>query len=544
VVASARKKFLAALAGVVLAGAPMGAFNLWLNSVVDGQGQHEVETTAKRLILVVESRFGKAIAGLDRLSVQGVDSCRSEHLGALRQAVFAIPPVKELAVVDPDGQTLCTDHGLPLGERNIISRQRVVGNGELLIEVMQIGERKEPMVRIRRPVVDTLTLAALIPTDMLMLRTSMQGNPLNAYARLALRNAGAASIVETGRIDREDARDRFSGTAASERYGLVAMVSIARASVLASHAHLHSIGLAITGVIALLIIAFALLVPWRAKGSMMAEIERALEAGEFVPYYQPVIDIRTGQLRGAEVLARWRKADGSVTPPAMFIPLMESSGLIVEFTRVLMRQARDEVGAAYHGRPHLRLGFNLAAQHLADDRIAADMRDIFDGSPVRLSQLVVEVTERQPIDNLVETRRVIAALQGLGVKIAIDDVGSGHSGLSYILKLGVDILKIDKMFIDAIGSDQNSSKIIETLVDLARNLRMDVIAEGVETFDQVVYLRNIGILAAQGYVFAPPLPGSSFLQLIGAIDPTPLPAEVEQPVPTRVLPARKRAAAA
>ncbi len=141
------------------------------------------------------------------------------------------------------------------------------------------------------------------------------------------------------------------------------------------------------------------------------------------------------------------------------------------------------------------------------------MRDIFDGSPLRLSQIVVEVTERQPLENLTETRRVVAALQGLGVRIAIDDVGSGHSGLSYMLKLGVDILKIDKMFIDAIGSDHNSSKIIETLVDLARNLRMDVIAEGVETFEQVVYLRDVGILAAQGYVFAPPLPGSSFLQL-------------------------------
>jgi sensor c-di-GMP phosphodiesterase-like protein len=123
------------------------------------------------------------------------------------------------------------------------------------------------------------------------------------------------------------------------------------------------------------------------------------------------------------------------------------------------------------------------------------------------------------LENLTETRRIIAALQGLGVSIAIDDVGTGHSGLSYMLKLGVDIIKIDKMFIDAIGTDRNSAAIIETLIELARNLRMDIIAEGVESFEQVVFLRDLGVRAAQGYVFSPPLPAKSFLQLIEAIDP-------------------------
>ena len=116
-------------------------------------------------------------------------------------------------------------------------------------------------------------------------------------------------------------------------------------------------------------------------------------------------------------------------------------------------------------------------------------------------------------------RRTVAALQRVGCKIAIDDVGTGHSGLSYILKLGVDIIKIDKMFVEAIGSESHSKAIIETLIDLAKNMRMEIIAEGVETFDQVTYLRERGIGAAQGYVFAPPLPAQSFLQLLEAMDP-------------------------
>ena len=257
----------------------------------------------------------------------------------------------------------------------------------------------------------------------------------------------------------------------------------------------------------------------RRTGNPVADLENALAAGEFVPYYQPIVDIRSGQLNGAEVLVRWRKADGSLVLPGAFIPLAESSGLICEMTRDLMRRVCTEVGAAIGRRPGLKISFNFAGQLFSDQSIVKDVRKIFSRSPIKLSQVVLEVTERDPIENFTVTRQVIAALQGLGVRIAIDDVGTGHSGLSYMLKLGVDIIKIDKMFVDAIGTDRNSSTIVETLVDLAHNMRMDVVAEGVENFEQVVHLRELGIRLAQGYVFAPPLPGSSFLQLVEAIDP-------------------------
>src|SRR5450759_3945757 len=130
-----------------------------------------------------------------------------------------------------------------------------------------------------------------------------------------------------------------------------------------------------------------------------------------------------------------------------------------------------------------------AGQLFGDEGIVNDVRKIFSGSPIKLSQVVLEVTERDPIENFTATRQTIAAFQGLGVRIAIDDVGTGHSGLSYMLKLGVDIIKIDKIFVDAIGTDRNSTTIVQTLVDLAHNMRMDVVAEGVENFEQVMYLQ-------------------------------------------------------
>ena len=132
------------------------------------------------------------------------------------------------------------------------------------------------------------------------------------------------------------------------------------------------------------------------------------------------------------------------------------------------------------------------------------------------------------------------------VRFAIDDVGAGHGGLSYLLKLGVDIIKIDKLFVDAIGAERHSTAIIASLVELARSMRIDIVAEGVENFEQVAYLRDHGIRLAQGYVFAPPLPSSSFLQLLEATHPAVSPA-VENRRPAgvaRYVSARNHAASA
>jgi EAL domain-containing protein (putative c-di-GMP-specific phosphodiesterase class I) len=198
---------------------------------------------------------------------------------------------------------------------------------------------------------------------------------------------------------------------------------------------------------------------------------------------------------------------------------METSGLVLDLTRSLMRIARKDLGDAFGPRPGMSIAFNVAPSHFDDALILNDVGTIFDGSPIRLNQIVLELTERYEVQNLSAMRRTVAALQGLGCKVAIDDVGTGHSGLSYILKLGVDIIKIDKIFVEAIETEGPSKAIIETLIDLAKNMRMEIIAEGVETFDQVAYLRERGIGAVQGYVFAPPLPAGSFLKLLEAMDP-------------------------
>jgi sensor c-di-GMP phosphodiesterase-like protein len=516
---SRRKIIVAVVAGSLLAGLPMLAFNLWLDHLIDRQGREDVDGSVHRIASLAENRIAVAIKQLAELNARGVSSCAPISLREMRQASFLASPIKELSVVGADGRTLCTDLGLALGPRQVIASQPAGIGDNVLIEYVRVGARPDAVVRVRRlGVGDAPGLAALIPKELFLPAVSTQGGRFNAFARMQLRDG--TIIAQTGSDDRNREQGNFVATAASKRYGLRATITASRQRVLAAHQGLHAIGMVITGVIALIILSFALLMPMRGdRANPVTEIERAMAAGEFVPYFQPVVDIKTGQLRGAEVLIRWRKRDGSIVSPGAFIPLVESSGLILQLTDYLMRRVLEEVGEVLGRRPQLMVSFNMAARHFNDDAIVRDICEIFEDSPLALSQIVLEVTERQPLENLSETRRVIAALQGLGVRIAIDDVGTGHNGLTYMLKLGVDIIKIDKVFVDAIGIESNSTTIIETLIDLANNMRMDVIAEGIETFEQVTYLRALGVRAVQGYVFAPALPASSFLQLVEAIEP-------------------------
>jgi sensor c-di-GMP phosphodiesterase-like protein len=503
--------------GVVLAGPPVAGLNIWLSGLVERQGRSELDLAARRHMTLSESRIARAVAALDELAAHGVDTCRVANVDALRQATFGAIPVKELSIVAPDGRTLCSDVGNQTEQRKVISSEPLTAGSRDLLELVRLGAQPTHWLRVRRPGTGAGNgIAALIPATLFVPQVSPAGGPLSFHARML--TAGGVVVAEAGEpAPHHD--DVVVTDLSSGRYAIHTTISAPMAVLSANQGNLRALGSIASGLLAIVILAISILLPRRQHDNPIDEIEHALRAGEFVPYFQPVVDIRSGKLRGAEVLVRWRKPDGTIVPPASFIPLAESSGLIIELTRALMRRVCQEAGAVLAARPYLKVGFNLTARHFADEEIVEDVRKIFRKSAVRLSQVILEVTERQPIENLTETRRVIAALQGLGVKVAIDDVGTGHSGLSYMLKLGVDIIKIDKMFIDSLGTDRNSNTIIETLIDLARNMRMDVIAEGVESFEQVLHLRDLGIRAAQGFVFSPPLPCSAFLQLVETIDP-------------------------
>jgi len=504
-------------AGVIAAGVPMLTFNSWIRS----QGEDEAAVTAVWALGYAETRIGQAVAAVKDAATKA-DVCKPPQIEAMRRTVLTTGPVKELMLIAQNGQIACTDSGSQIRHQIVVSV--ATSDRDIMLDLVRVGDSGERLLRVRKAAqADKPGMAAIVPAVLLLPQVSVQGNPLRGAIRLMM--PGGAVIGEAGAEDASE--EQHHARLKSLPYGLIVGVSMPATGLIADQDGLRRIAMLETGVIAIVILLFALKRLMRQGGSTAADLARAILAEEFVPYYQPVVDIQSGKLLGAEVLVRWKRADGTLIEPAAFAALVESSGLAIDLTRSLMRRVRDDIGPAIGKRPHVTIAFNVAPKHFDDALIINDVGTIFDSSPVKLSQIVLELTERHRIDNLAGMRRTVAALQGMGCKVAIDDVGTGHSGLSYILKLGVDIIKIDKVFVQSIDSEGHSKTIIETLVDLAKNMRMEVVAEGVENFDQVMYLREHGIGAAQGHVFAPPLPSSSFQQLLEAMDPV---KEVAEPV--------------
>ena len=177
-----RKLLVAIAAGVALAAPPVAGFNLWLNHLVEQQGQEELDVTAGRSIGLAEVRASQALEMLDTLAARGVDSCRPEHIEALRQATFATTPVKEHSIIAPDGRTLCSDVGSSLEARKVVSSELIAPDSDLLIEVIRVGDRPDPLVRLRRPGSGNGNgLAALIPSNLFVARVSQRRGPSTGH---------------------------------------------------------------------------------------------------------------------------------------------------------------------------------------------------------------------------------------------------------------------------------------------------------------------------------------------------------------------------
>ena len=512
------RKLFAVIAGALVAGVPVAMIQRGVDSYIERQAVEDTRLAARRAIARADWRIAQSIETLAAIGATRLNSCADIEPDAVRRAVMATTPLKHVLVLDEAGKPRCLP-GLG-GEMRALSRELATADDRVFLSVVQPLESTQRALRIRwQRAGDPLYLAGLIPADVFLPDSLSSQAASEAVVRVTLDEGTLVAAPFDSREEMAEGGDSISAHNRSTRYPLLATATVSRAAMFAAHDELRTIAIAGGAVLALLIIAVALLIPLRGRANPIAELERALEAGEFVPYYQPLVDLRSGAVVGAEVLMRWRKSDSTLVSPAAFIPLAESSGLIMEMTRTLMVAARDELGPALGLRPRVKIGFNLTAHHFEGEKIVEEVRAIFAASPIRLSQLVFELTERQPLEDLDLARRVIAALQELGCKVAIDDVGTGHGGLSYMLKLGVNYIKMDKLFVDAIGTERYSNTIIETLINLARSMRMEILAEGVETFEQVKYLRERGIFLAQGYAFAPPLPGPLFRQLLEAAHP-------------------------
>lgn len=260
------------------------------------------------------------------------------------------------------------------------------------------------------------------------------------------------------------------------------------------------IGGLLAGMLVLLIIRRA-----RKRLSPLAELELAVRNREFIVHYQPIVDMSDGACVGAEALVRWRRPDGSLVPPDSFIPLAEQSGLILPITDQVIDNVMQELGPLLVKDRSLHVAINLAAADVSSGRFLPWLEATRRQADVWPSQIWLEVTERGFL-KIDAARSTINRARELGYLAAIDDFGTGFSSLQHVQKLPLDVLKIDKSFVDAIDPCSEAGSVTAHIIEMAKSLRLRLVAEGVETEAQLDYLRGHGVQFGQGWLFARPMP--------------------------------------
>jgi diguanylate cyclase (GGDEF)-like protein/PAS domain S-box-containing protein len=248
---------------------------------------------------------------------------------------------------------------------------------------------------------------------------------------------------------------------------------------------------------------------------LIGDLRQALESGQFVVHYQPIVALTTEQVTGLEALVRWRHPHRGIIPPAAFIPLAEETGLIIPIGRWVLEQACQQTRQWQQavGR-RLSISVNLSVRQFQDPGLVDDVAHALHQADLDPGSLVLEITESLLMHDTDATIVKLGELKALGVRLAIDDFGTGYSSLSYLRRFPVDILKVDKSFIDAVADDAQDSALAQAIIELGHTLRLQTVAEGVEAPEQARQLRALQCELGQGYYFAQPLDADQVAALL------------------------------
>lgn len=249
--------------------------------------------------------------------------------------------------------------------------------------------------------------------------------------------------------------------------------------------------------------------------SLESELRDAIARREFVNYYQPKIDLKTGKLAGAEALIRWNHPVRGIVAPAEFVPVLERSGLVIAAGRQVMERAMlDWCGWRDAGLAPPQIAVNVAPAQLRCDTLMGDLERILALAGPDAHPLSIEITEGSLLSGHARVIGILARMRELGVPVAIDDFGTGYSSLSYLVSLPVDVLKVDRSFIRQMAHDAGYMGLVSTIVSLAHNLDLTVVAEGVETEEEAKLLRLLRCEQGQGFLYSKPVPASEFARLL------------------------------
>jgi EAL domain-containing protein (putative c-di-GMP-specific phosphodiesterase class I) len=253
------------------------------------------------------------------------------------------------------------------------------------------------------------------------------------------------------------------------------------------------------------------------EAQQRVDMERGLEQDQFIVLYQPVVDMATQRMTGVEALVRWQHPEDGLLSPYHFIATAEANGLIVPLGRWVLREACAQLARWRRETPAaagLKVNVNLSARQFQYPGLVADVAAAIADAGIPAASLTLEITESMLMEDVTGAIETLGALRALGVRLAIDDFGTGYSSLNYLKQLPVDIIKIDKTFVDQVDTDADDVALVDAVVGLGQALRLQTVAEGIETDGQWTMLRQIGCDLGQGYLFGRPGDAASVTALL------------------------------
>ena len=250
------------------------------------------------------------------------------------------------------------------------------------------------------------------------------------------------------------------------------------------------------------------------KARVSNAIKSALPLGQFEVFYQPRINLQNAKIVGAEALLRLNHPELGMISPAEFIPIAESNNLIHDIGEWVLIQACKQLQKWLDHSGAFRMSVNVSARQLECDRFVNQLRDVLQETGVCPDNLEIEITEGVLVSSSEQANTALRAIKEMGVKISLDDFGAGYSSLNYLKRFAIDVLKIDRSFVMDIGSNADTNVIIKAIIGLAKNLHLDVTAEGIENLSQLQFLNENGCHEGQGFYFSKPIPVHQFEEML------------------------------
>lgn len=248
-----------------------------------------------------------------------------------------------------------------------------------------------------------------------------------------------------------------------------------------------------------------------ARLAITRDLHPAISRDEFVIYYQPQVNIHSKKISGVESLVRWKRQDGTMVSPDHFIPVAESTGLIIEIGKQIFRKAcQQAVRWKASGMLNFVIAINVSVRQFMDPDFIASFKQILREEEISADHFELEITESVLMSDVESVIGLLTELNKMGFSLSIDDFGTGYSSLNYLLRLPIQRLKVDRSFVTNLEQDERARSISELIVSLANGLGLATIAEGIETSGQLDFMQNLGCMEIQGYFFSPPLPAEEF----------------------------------